>query len=82
MALDIYCWLTYRASYAKKPSTISWSGLAVQFGAEYARVRDFKAAFLAELRKVSTVYRGVKVEATDAGLLVKPTRPHIERKQP
>ena len=54
----------------------------MQFGAEYARVRDFKAAFLAELRKVSTVYRGVKVEATDAGLLVKPTRPHIERKQP
>ena len=82
MALDIYCWLTYRASYAKKPSTISWSGLAVQFGAEYARVRDFKAAFVAELRKVSTVYRGVKVEVTDAGLLVKPARPHIERKQP
>ena len=82
MALDIYCWLTYRASYAKKPSTISWSGLAVQFGAEYARVRDFKAAFLAELRKVSTVYRGLKVEATDAGLLVKPSRPHIERRKP
>ena len=54
----------------------------MQFGAEYARVRDFKAAFLAELRKVVTVYRGVKVEVTDAGLMVKPSRPHIERRKP
>ncbi len=80
MALDIYCWLTYRASYAKKPTTIPWAGLAMQFGAEYGRTRDFKAAFMAEMRKVSVVYAGAKVEATDAGLILKPTTPHISRK--
>jgi len=80
MALDIYCWLTYRASYAKKPTTIPWAGLAMQFGSDYARTRDFKSAFMAEMRKVSVVYAGAKVEATDAGLILKPTVPHISRK--
>ena len=80
MALDIYCWLTYRASYAKKPSTIPWAVLAMQFGSDYARVRDFKAAFLAELRKVSTVYADLQFEALDDGLVVKPCLPHIVRR--
>lgn len=80
MALDIYCWLTYRASYATKASLIPWGALAMQFGAEYGRVRDFKSSFLSELRKVTLVYAGLRLESTDAGLLVKPTRPHIERR--
>lgn len=80
LALDAYCWLTYRASYAKRPSTIPWVALAAQFGSDYARLRDFKAAFVAELRKVSTVYAGAQFEATDAGLVVKPSLPHITRK--
>jgi len=80
LALDAYCWLTYRASYAKRPSVIPWSALALQFGSEYTRQRDFKAAFLAELRKVVTVYGGVQVEATDEGLLVKPSLTHISKK--
>ena len=79
MALDIYCWLTYRASYAKKPTTIPWALLAMQFGAEYGRTRDFKAAFLAEMRKVAVVYADAKVEPTDAGLILKPTATHISR---
>lgn len=80
LALDAYCWLTYRASYAKRPSVIPWSALALQFGSDYKLVRQFKAAFLAELRKVVTVYGGVQVEATDEGLLVKPSVTHITKK--
>lgn len=80
LALDTYCWLTYRASYAKRPSVIPWSALALQFGSDYTRERDFKAAFLAELRKVVTVYGGAQVEATDEGLLVKPSLTHIGKK--
>ena len=79
MALDAYCWLTYRASYAKTVSTIPWAALAMQFGSDYARVRDFKAAFIAELRKVATVYSGAQFEATEIGLIVKPSLPHITR---
>lgn len=80
MALDIYTWLTYRVSYLKKPTMVPWSGLAMQFGSDYTRVRDFKAAFLGELRKVITVYGKVQVEATELGLVVKPSLTHITRK--
>ena len=80
LALDIYAWLTYRASYAKKPSTIPWAALAGQFGSDYARLRAFREAFLTELRKVATVYAGANFEIADAGLIVKPSLPHINRK--
>ncbi len=80
LALDIYCWLTYRASYAKKPTTIPWAGLAMQFGSDYERLRDFKGAFLTELRKVSIVYAGAQFDTNETGLVVKPSPPHIARK--
>ena len=80
LALDTYCWLTYRASYAKRPSVIPWSALALQFGSDYAELRFFKRAFLEELRKVVTVYSGAQVEATNEGLLVKPSLTHISKK--
>lgn len=80
MALDIYCWLTYRASYAKKPSTVPWAALAVQFGSDYGRLRDFRDAFTRELRKVATVYAGAQFETSEHGLLVKPSTPHIPLK--
>ena len=78
--MDTYCWLTHRASYAKRPSVIPWSALALQFGSDYKVLRQFKAAFLEELRKVITVYGGAQVEATGEGLLVKPSLTHIGKK--
>ena len=79
LALDVYAWLTYRASYARKASVIPWHGLAAQFGADYAQVRQFKAAFLQVLRKVSVVYSAAQFEEVDGGLLVKPAPPHVKR---
>jgi hypothetical protein len=81
MALDIYTWLTYRVSYLKRPTAISWESLAMQFGSSYSRQRDFKTAFISELKKVVTVYGGVQVEALPTGLLVKPSLTHIPRKE-
>lgn len=80
LALDAYAWLTYRASYIRKPSTIPWEALASQFGGEYKVVRQFKAAFIETLRKVATVYPDANFETTDGGLVVKPCRPHIPMK--
>jgi hypothetical protein len=77
MALDIYTWLTYRASYLKQPTIIPWSSLALQFGSNYAQLRQFKAAFLNELKKVVTVYGRIQIEATEPGLIVKPSPTHI-----
>jgi len=80
MALDVYNWLTYRASYLKRPTVIPWSSLALQFGSDYSRLRDFKHAFIDELKKVVLVYGQVQVEVMEDGLVVKPSLTHISKK--
>lgn len=84
LALDIYCWLTYRMSYLKRDITIPWEVLKIQFGADYANdsqgIRNFKKAFLRELRKVELFYR-MNVEHEEVGLTLKPSNTHIQ-KQP
>ena len=81
MALDIYCWATYRMSYLHKPTTVPWAALAAQFGSDYTRLRDFKAAFLAELRKVAAVYPEVFVQPSEAGLVLRPSVTHVARRK-
>lgn len=80
MALDIYNWLTYRMSYLKRPTVIPWAGVSMMLGSNYSEPRDFKKAFLYELRKVLVVYPQVKAEALDDGLLIKPSPTHIPMK--
>ncbi len=78
MALDIYCWLTYRMSYLKGYTEIPWELLATQFGAEYETVRDFKKNFKKQLLKVLTVY-DAKVSDGERGLILKPSKTHIPK---
>lgn len=77
MALDIYCWLTYRASYLKKETTIAWEVLEIQFGSGYKRTRDFKRYFLDQLRKVNVVYSNANIDIDAKGLTIKPSTPHV-----
>jgi hypothetical protein len=77
MQLDLYVWLTYRMSYLRRATTVPWPLLQLQFGAEYHRARDFKAAFVDHLRKVLSVYRTAHVDPTPAGLRLHPSSPHI-----
>ena len=83
LALDIYCWLTYRTSYLKHSVTIPWEALQIQFGANYAidaqGVRNFKKAFLREIRKVALFYQEAKLEFLEEGLNLKPGNPHIKK---
>jgi len=80
MALDIYTWLTYRASYLTRTTVVPWPLLALQFGSDYSRLRDFKRAFSEELAKVYLVYRQAQAEATEEGLCIKPSPTHIPAK--
>ena len=82
LALDIYCWLTYRLSYLRKPTEIPWPALQMQFGADYGRERDFKAAFLEHLRAVNVLYPEANIEEGERGLLLKPSKPHIAQRPP
>jgi hypothetical protein len=81
LALDIYCWLTYRLSYLHKPTEIPWPVLQMQFGADYATQgqgpRDFKKKFLHHLLAVQVLYPEAQVEDGERGLLLKPSKPHV-----
>lgn len=77
MKLDAYTWLTYRMSYLEKPTVVPWEGLAAQLGADYGRLRDFKAKFSEGMRDVLAVYPEAKVRLTDAGLRLLPSPPHV-----
>lgn len=77
MALDIYCWLTYRISYLKKDTTIPWELLENQFGSSYSRTRDFKKYFLLQLRSVITLYSEAKLDVNETGIILKPSKTHI-----
>lgn len=85
LALDIYCWLTYRMSYLRQATTIPWVALQVQFGADYALTlqgtRDFKKAFIRELKKVLLFYSNTNLEEKQEGLCLLPSKIHIPRKK-
>jgi len=79
LALDIYTWLTYRNSYLDKRVVIPWEALELQFGSDYHRTRDFKAAFLKHLKAVVTVYPEARISDGSKGLILKPAPPHVKR---
>jgi hypothetical protein len=79
LALDIYCWLTYRASYLRKPTEIPWPALALQFGASYAEPRKFRYFFLKQARSVLRVYPEARVSESARGLVLSPAAPHIPK---
>lgn len=79
MALDIYCWMTYRLSYLKTPTVIPWPLLQNQFGTGYDRIDNFKAAFIEALKKVVVMYPEAKVQPVGEGLQLRPSPVHIAR---
>jgi len=79
MAIDVYCWLTYRMSYLKTPTVIPWQLLQGQFGADITRKRAFKEKFLEALQKVVVIYPEARLEPTQNGLMLKPSPLHIAR---
>ena len=90
LALDIYCWLTYRMSYLRKPTLISWEALRMQFGSNYADTKqgryEFKRQFLIQLRAVHAVYPDANIEEVNnkhsKGMLLKPSNTHVSRPRP
>lgn len=78
LALDIYAWLTYRMFYLKRPTTVPWPNLMMQFGSDYKEVRMFKRRFVESLKQVMAVYP-LQVESEPEGLKLKPSKPHVPR---
>jgi hypothetical protein len=81
LAIDIYSWITYRMSYLKRNTPISWNVLQLQFGSGYSQTfqgkRDFKKAFVRELKKISVFYSEANFEIEQDCLMLKPSKSHI-----
>lgn len=77
LALDIYCWLTYRMSYLRETAVIPWTTLETQFGSDYVNTRVFKQHFKRQLRNVLLVYPAVNIEDHATHLLLAPSKPHV-----
>jgi hypothetical protein len=84
LALDLYAWATHKAlSVARKgkPQFVPWRGLKEQFGADYNDIQNFRRKAVEALRKIQTVYPGLKLQDATGGLVVLPTsRPAVALK--
>jgi hypothetical protein len=91
LALDLYIWATYKAFSARKKGKnqfVLWSSLIEQFGADYNDPKNFRKKAIAALRKVQTVYPGLKLQDAVGGICVlassspavreRPSRPLLE----
>lgn len=78
LALDLYCWLSYRTFSAYKTGKqykVPWRSLMEQFGTTYSRLRDFRHYARQQLRSIQVVYPDLCLEDSDQYLVVKPCRP-------
>lgn len=85
LALDVYAWLAYRLHRIEgRGVTLHWALLREQFAQEYTGKdadRNFKGAFLPQLRKVLAVYPQAKVKPVRGGLLLLGSPPPISYKK-
>jgi hypothetical protein len=80
MDLDVYAWLAHRLFQLSRPSTISWTQLSDQFGHSYDELRYFRRFFGDSLKRVLKVYPEAKLKASDTGITLLPSKPHVERR--
>jgi len=77
LAMDIYCWLTYRYYSLKRPITISWGDLMIQFGNRYQRDSHFKANFRNALDRVALFYPQARFVVDQYGIQLLPSPTHV-----
>jgi hypothetical protein len=80
-ALDVYCWLAYRLHALTAPTPLSWIALKGQFGLGVGRLQAFREMFRDSLALALAVYPDARVDITDTGLLLHPSRPPVAPKQ-
>jgi hypothetical protein len=77
MALDVYAWLSYRLHALKGITPISWTALKGQFGVGFDSIHHFRTTFKENLRLALAVYRDARLEVTERGVDLYPSRPPI-----
>lgn len=84
LALDVYAWLAHRLHRIEgRPRILHWKSLREQFAQEYQGKdpdKDFKDAFLPQLKNVLAVYPQAKVKRVTGGLMLMSSPPPIQKK--
>jgi hypothetical protein len=82
LAIDLYLFLTYRLSYLKKPTAISWRQLHDQFGADYSGkygYDNFRKECLKHLSSIEKAWPSLHYETPRGRLKLFPCGPHIAK---
>lgn len=82
LAVDIYCWLTWRFFSLSRRTHIPWEALMMQFGTEVASTRKFRQQFGDALKQVQLIYPEANAEVTTSALILKPSKTHVPRVEP
>lgn len=84
LALDVYAWLAHRLHRIEgRPVILHWKSLREQFAQEYQGKdpdKDFKNAFLPQLKNVLVAYPKAKVKQVTGGLMLMHSPPPIDKK--
>lgn len=81
MSLDLYVWLAWRLHTLERETPISWPAIFGQFGEGYGQLRHFKPRFTEALAAAVAAYPDARVDVGDAGILMRPSRPPIGKRQ-
>lgn len=79
LAIDVYCWLTYRFSFLRSPTFVSWLQLKEQFGSDISTMSNFKRKFSRAIYRVSILYPAGQCYPEDRGVKLYPSPTHIPR---
>jgi len=79
-ALDCYLWLAYRLHALTADRLVTWQALKGQFGTAFKELYHFKPRFIGTLALATAVYPAARVEITQAGVILKPSRPPVAPK--
>jgi hypothetical protein len=77
MAMDVYVWLAYRLHSLNAPRLVTWKALKIQFGAGFKELYHFKNRWPAALELALAVYPEAKVEVSEVGVTLTPSRPPV-----
>lgn len=84
LALDLYAWATHKnfslAQNNKKEQFIPWLSFMDQFGSEYSDHMNFKKKVKAAFKKVSAVYKGLKIQDAEGGFIIQQGKTAISKK--
>jgi hypothetical protein len=79
MVIDVYIWLAYRLHALKKDMEVGWPTLHAQFGAGFSRLRRFRAHFIECLGLAVAAYPDARIEISERGVILRPSRPAIAK---